>query len=845
MNFSKYTIKNTEEVFDDLKAPRNGLSEKESKERLKEYGFNENKTKEEGLFDVFLRQFKSPFIYLLFAASVIAFLIGERIDGFLILSFVFINVFLGFFQEAKAQRVVSLLKKYLPSTARVLRNEKEKIVDKRFLVPGDIIFLEPGNIIPADLRVIKLQNFLVDESILTGEPFPVGKIKEALSKETKEIFEAKNILFAGASVVSGEAEGVVIGTGKNTILGEITKLAAGITRETVYEKNLFKLSQTILKIVAVTIVFVFLANLIIKGTANSFDFLIFCIALIVSIIPEALPLVVTFSLSGGALSLAKEKVIVRRLSAVEGLGDIQVLCTDKTGTLTENKLKLENIFSQDEEKCLLYGLLSSSYIEEEINSALNPFDFALFEKANRKIRNSLKNFRVISETPFETSRLRNSTFLEDRDKNLILIVRGAPEVILGLSSTIEGNQSRKIIEKEAEEQGRAGKRTLAVGFRKLAKQDFSEGDEKKLNFLGYFSFSDPLKKTAKDAIRLSRKLNIDVKILTGDSKEVAGQVAKEVGLIEDANKVILGKTLDSLPEDDFEKACEEFSAFARISPQIKYRIIKALQKKYEVGFLGEGINDVPALKIANLAIAVKGASDISKEVSDIVLLKKDLKVIINGIKQGRRIFSNINKYIKCTLASNFGNFYSIALISLMIPFLPMLPTQVLLVNLLSDFPLIVIASDNVDVEELKRPKFYLLNKLFLLIILLALVSAIFDFIFFGIFHKVQPALLQTLWFIESILTEIALIFSIRTSQFFLKAKKPSFFLVAASFLVFLATIILPFTNFGKEAIHFVPPPLPSLLIVLSLIITYFAVSETVKLAYFRYWKIKNQIPCER
>jgi len=841
MNFSKYTIKNTREVFDDLKTSKRGLSEKESRKRLKDYGFNEVKTKEVGLFDIFLRQFKSPFVYLLFIASVIALSIGERTDGFLILFFVFINVFLGFFQEAKSQRAVFLLKKYLPSRVRVLREGKEKTIDKRFLVPGDVVLFEPGNIIPADLRITKLQNFLVDESVLTGEAFPIRKITEPFSKEKKEIFEAENILFAGTSVISGEAEGVVIGTGKKTVLGEITKLAAGITRESIYEKNLFKLSQTILKIVVITIVFIFLANLIIKGTASFFDFLIFSIALIVSIIPEALPLVVTFSLSGGALNLAKEKVIVRRLSAVEGLGDIEVLCTDKTGTLTENKLKLENIYSQDKEKCLLYGLLSSSYIEEEIESALNPFDFALFEKAPKKIRDFLKTFRVISEIPFDTLRLRNSTLLEDKDKNLILVVKGAPETILKISSKIEGNQNREIVKKEIEKQGKLGKRTLAIAFKSFSKKGFSEKDEKGLNFLGYFSFSDPLKKTAKDAIRLSRKLNINIKILTGDSREVTGQVAKEIGLIEDPSKVILGKTLDSLPEDDFVKACEEFSVFARVSPQTKYKIVKTLQKKYEVGFLGEGINDVPALKVANLAIAVKGAADVSREVSDIVLLKKDLKVIVNGIKQGRNIFSNINKYIKCTLASNFGNFYSIALISLMIPFLPMLPTQILLVNLLSDFPLISVVSDKVDVEELKKPKFYLLNKVFLLIILLGFISFVFDFIFFGIFHKVQPALLQTLWFIESVLTEIVLIFSIRTSHFFLKARKPSFLLMAISFFTFLITIILPFTNFGKETLHFVSPPLPALLIVLSLIIGYFITSEMVKLVYFRRWRIKNQI----
>jgi Mg2+-importing ATPase len=839
MSFSEYTNKSIQDVFETLKTSKNGLSEKEAENRLKLYGLNEIKGRETGLFDVFLRQFKSPFFYLLFIATITAFLIGEKLNGFLILFFVFINVLLGFFQEARAEKAVLLLKKYIPSKTRILRDGKEKIIDKNLLVPGDIVLLEPGNIIPADLRALKVENFLVDESVLSGESVPVSKITQVLSKKTKEIFEAKNILFAGTSVISGETEGIVIGTGKKTIIGEITKLVSGISRESVYEKELIRFSRIILRIVVTTIVFVFLANLIIKGTANFSNFLIFSIALIVSIIPEALPLVVTFSLSQGALRMAKEKVVVKRLSAVEDLGDIEILCTDKTGTLTENKLSLEKISAVDEKKCLLYGLLASPYIKEEIESVPSPFDFALFKKATHEIHRSLKKFKEILETPFDPFRLRNTSLLEDENGNLILIVKGAPETILKLSSKFEGNLNREDIKKEMEKEGREGKRVLAIGYKIVSKKEISEEkEEKDLIFLGYFSFLDPLKKTAKEAIRLTKKSGLAIKILTGDSKEVAGFVTKEIGLIEDPQKVILGETLDSLSKDDFEKSCQEFSVFARVSPQTKYKIVAALQKKYEVGFLGEGINDAPALKVANLAIAVEGAADISREASDIILLKKDLKIIVDGILQGRNIFSNINKYIKCTLSSNFGNFYSIALISLAIPFLPMLPVQILLVNLLSDFPLISVASDKVDIEELRKPKFYQLNKLILLIILLALTSTIFDFIFFGIFHRVGAALLQTLWFIESILTEIFLIFSIRTMHFFLKTKAPSFPLITISIFTILTTILLPFTNFGKNTFQFVSPPIPSLIVVLSLVISYFLISETVKLLYFRYRKFK-------
>jgi Mg2+-importing ATPase len=824
MKFSECTAKNIEEVFRELKTSEGGLSEGEAANRLKFYGFNEIKAKEVGLINIFWRQFKSPFFYLLFIASLIAFLIGEKIDGGLILVFVVINVFLGFFQEAKAQKAVLFLKRYLPSKVLVKREGKEKLIEKRELVPGDIVLLKSGNIVPADLRVIKTKNLLADESILTGESVSVSKISQVMEKETKEIFEAKNILFSGSSVISGEAEGVVIATGKETVFGEITKLVSKIEKESVYERDLMRFARLILRIVVLTIVFIFLANLAIKGSENLLEFLIFCVALIVSILPEALPIVVTFAFSQGALKLAKEKVLVKRLSAVEDLGDIEILCTDKTGTLTENKLSLEKISALDKEKCLKYGLFSSTK---------SPLDLALLQFANQNIRQSLKKIKAISEIPFDSFRMRNSVLIENEDKKRVLIVKGAPEIILKLCSNFEGKVE---IQKEIEKEGREGKRTLAVAFKEFEKAEFSENDEKDLTFLGYFSFKDPLKKTAKSAIQLAKKLGVQVKILTGDSSEVAGQIGKEIGLIDDPQKVILGERLECLPEDDFKKACQEFSIFARVSPTTKYKIVKTLEENYEVGFLGEGVNDAPALKAAHLAVAVTGAAEVAREASDVILLKRDLKVIIEGIRQGRNIFANINKYIKCTLSSNFGNFYSIALISLLIPFLPMLPTQILLVNLLSDFPLIAVATDKVDVEELRKPKLYQLNKFILLILLLALTSTVFDFIFFGIFHKADPSLLRTLWFIESILTEIVLIFSIRTFHFFARAKLPSIPLMIIAFFTFLITIFLPFTNFGKEMFHFVSPSISSLLIVLSLIVSYFIVSELVKLIYFQHWQ---------
>ena len=840
MKFSEYTTKDQSTVLNLLASSENGLSDVEAKERIKKYGFNEVKIKETTLFDVFLRQFKSPFFYLLTISGILAFFIGEKVDCIVIFMFILINIFLGFFQEGRAHHTISLLRKYFPERIRVLRDGVEKLIDKKFLVPGDIALLEIGTIVPADIRILKTQNLLIDESVLSGESAPVVKISSPLSEEAKEIFEARNIVFNGTSVVSGKAEGIVIGTGRNSFFGEIMNVVSGIKRESAYEKELLSFSQLILKIVIAAIMFIFIGRLLIKGTSNIFDFVIFSVALIVSIIPEALPIIVTFAMSEGALKMAKENVVVKRLSAIEDLGNIEILCSDKTGTLTENKLKLEKVYAKDRNKFLLYSLLTSSFTKEEINTSLSPFDIALFEQASDEIKQSIKGFREISDIPFDSHRLRNSALLENSNGELVLTVKGAPEVILGLCSDVEIGLSKEEVSQMIRTEGLKGRRTLGVAYKKTTQRSYSETDERDFSFIGFSSFIDPIKPSAKESIRLAQKLGVKIKILTGDSKEVAGSVAEEVGLIKNLEEVVMGKEIDSLPEEEFDKKCEDYSVFARVSPETKLKIIKSLQKKFEVGFLGEGINDTPALQAANVGIVVKEAADVPRESADIILLEKNLKVLVDGIKQGRTMFSNINKYIRCALASNFGNFYSIAVISLFIDFLPMLPIQILLGNLLSDFPLISIATDHVDVEELKKPKFYKINQSVWIIICLALVSTVFDFIFFGIFFKSQPAVMQTLWFIESILTEIALIFIIRSRHFFLKAKRPS--LPLLFFTIFDAAIItlLPFSKFGQDFFHFITPPIQSLLLVFFLVFNYFIVSEIVKLMYFRFAKAEQR-----
>lgn len=834
MAFVQYTNKSSEEILKILKTPTGGLSEKEVDLRQRATGFNEIKSKSVNAFKIFARQLKSPFSYLLFSAAVISFFVGEKIDFIVISCSVGANILISFFQEYRAEKAIYLLRRFVSQNVKVLRRGKEEIIDKKDVVPGDIIFIEVGDIIPADLRIIKVDNFLVDESALTGESVPVSKISEALKIETGEIYKAKNMLFYGTTVVSGKAQGVVVNTGKNTTFGEISAIVSSSYKQSTYEKSIIYFSKLMLKIVLVTIILLFATNIVIKGYGVFLELLLFSVALIVSILPEGLPAVVSFSLAKGSLDMAKRHVVVRRLSAVEDLGNIEILCTDKTGTLTDNKLSLQKIVSSNKRKCLLYGLLSSD-LNDHKQSILNPFDLALFEKSSEDFWHEFKKYELLYEFPFDSYRMRSSFVVKDKTGNKFLIVKGAPETLIDLCSNCD-KAVKKEIKEDAKKEGEEGKRVLAIAYKKIEKDMVKIDDEKRLSFLGYFVFEDSLKSSTEEAVRLAKKLGVTIKIITGDSKEVAGYVAKKIKLITSAKDVVSAEDLNKMSADEFDVACIENHVFARTSPELKYKIVKSLQKRYDVGFLGEGINDAPALGIANVAIVVQSASDVSREISDVVLLKKDLKVIVEGIKYGRNIYSNINKYIKCMLASNTGNFYSIAVISLFINYLPMLPVQILLGNLLSDFPLVSVATDSVDVEELKKPKTYQLSVVLPLIIALALVSTTFDFLFFYLFFQQPPGVIQTLWFIESILSELLLIFIIRTALPFWKARRPSTLLVALAVIDAIVILVLPFTKIGQELFRFVTPPILPLFIVFGLLVGYAIISEAIKLTYFRYRK---------
>ncbi len=828
-----------EDVFDVLSIFKSdadkGLSSDDAKNRLKVGGKNNIASTDLKWWKIFLNQFKSPFIYLLLVAALLSFVFEQQIEGAMILLFVIINTILGFSQEYRSENTVKLLKKYIKTQTRVVRDGQNSFVNSEDLVEGDIVILETGDKISADLRIIESYDLRVDESVLTGESILSSKYGEVILGDNLDYFSAHNLCFSGTSVAGGKAKAVVIAVGKNTFLGGVAKLTSQVKKSSDFERGISKFSSFILKLVLVTLVFVFLFNAIFKDGLDFLELTIFSIALAISVIPQALPLVMTFSFSRGAMNLAKHKVVVKRLSSVEDLGNIDILCSDKTGTLTENKLTVLDFYDSlaPVKKTLLYASLAMARMDNKRES----FDIALFEKMDPGDRELFSEHELILDTPFDPGRRKNNALVK-REDSLDFIVRGAPESIFDSCSNLDKNKLASIREWIVD-QGLLGRRVLAV-----AKKDVKEvllddlkndltSFERDLEFLGMISFADPVKESVKNAVKGAKELNVDLKIITGDSSEVAGLVALEIGLIDDPKKVFLGKDLAGLSSDELKKIVQDYNVFARVLPEQKFEIIKALQESFSVGYLGDGINDAPALKVAGVSLVVQNASDIAREASDIVLLENDLNVIIQGIKEGRRIFANSSKYIKATLAANFGNFYAVAIASLIVDFLPMLPLQILLLNLLSDFPMIAIATDNVDEEELLSPKKYKVNDIIIIAIILGIVSSVFDFTYFALFFRISPEVLQTNWFIASIITELAFLFSIRTKKPMFKGRRPSLWVVSLTFLAAVITVIIPYTGLGQELFGFMRPSLNHLLTIFGVAIVYLACSEIVKLMFYK------------
>ncbi|MBI2775048.1 cation-transporting P-type ATPase [Candidatus Dependentiae bacterium] len=814
-----------------------GLRTSQIKQRQQQYGQNYIQEHDRNALHIILGQLKSPFFYLLAIVALIALAVQEWYDGIVILLFITINVVVGFYQEYHAEHQLSLLKKYLVHRERVIRDGKEFEVSSDQMVPGDIVLLFPGDRVPADIRLIMAENVQVDESVLTGESLPVSKRAEILKGPINQPTQAENILFTGTLITSGKAVGVVFATGSSTQMGELVYLTIATMRESSFAKKVGRLGNIIIILVLTTLICVFAVNVLLKaGRVNIFDLFIFSLALAITVIPEALPVVVTFSLSQGVSRLAKKKVVVKRLSAIEDLGSVQLICTDKTGTLTENSLTMVGVYARDEKQLLWSALLAAENTYDAIAYATKGFDHVLWNAVGPETK-KLTEYKKIGEIPFDPQTKRNMVVVQ-HGTDTEIIERGMVDEIISHCAIPDKEWLKSFLEWSGHE-GLLGRRVLAVARKTAEKNITSLRDipENNFEFLGGISFADPIKNTAHEAVDKAQKLGIQIKVLSGDIKEVVGAVCQQIGLISDATEVITGPELINKSPEEKHALCFKYNAFARVLPEQKLEIIKILQTRYEVGYMGDGINDGPALKIADVSVAVQDAVDSARDAADVILLKKSLLVIVNGVEEGRIIFANTFKYIKTALSTNFGNFYSLAIATLLIDYLPMLPMQLLILNVMSDLPMIAISTDAVDPKQIQKPVSYQTGDILAPIVILSMVSTVFDLIYFSIFKRYEQSVLQTGWFCLSILTELLFIFSIRTEGPFYRAHRPSSILVALVLFSGTITLALPFIPLTRRLLLFTKLEPYHFFIIIILSIIYFITTDIVKCAY--YWKRSN------
>ncbi len=842
----KYWALTPAEVLAQFESSERGLNEEQAKNYLYQYGRNEiGKDTSKKRFQIFVSQFKNPLVVLLIVTSLISGFLDELINASIILTIIMVNAILGFYQEYKSEKALEKLRNLITYNSIVLRENEKKKTDTKELVPGDIVFLQTGDIVPADMRVIDLNDLSIDQSTLTGESYAVRKISETISVKDPSLDEMKNIVFMGTTVINGTSTNIVISTGKNTYLGRTAQLLKKIKKDSEFQKAMKKFSNLLIIIVLISVVLIFLFNFIF--IKNIIYLLLFAVALSVGMVPEALPIVVTIALSNGALLLAKEKAVVKRLVSVEDFGNIDVICTDKTGTLTENKLTLEkyfNINGDPDERILLYSLLCNSIkSKDEIG---NPLDRAIWNSArflNFDIQ-KLEAYHLLKEIPFNSTRKKLSTIVQFENK-ILLISKGAPEKIIEASrwmlneskfSAIDQNLALKMYD----EYGSRGYRVIAIAFKELSmNNDYLTVDEEGLIFLGYLAFIDPPKASAIAAIEMCRELGIEIKILTGDGPLISKEIAHQIGLHIQDSEIILGHELDQLSDIELENLIQSIIIVSRATPEHKYRVVKALRKINRItACIGDGVNDAPALKEADVGIAVDEGSDIAKEAADIILLEKDLKVITDGIVQGRKTFSNIVKYLIYTISGNFGDLYTIGGASIALGFLPLYPAQILLANFLTDAPTLAISTDTVDKESLIRPRRWHLGNLFKLSGILGFVSSLFDILMIILlinFLQVDELSFRTALFLEIVLSEIVVFFMIRTERFFLRSTKPSTTLLMAALISGVTTFLLIYLPisvlFSFSSLNY-----SIALLVILIVLGYSFATELVKLTYFRILK---------
>jgi P-type Mg2+ transporter len=840
--------KDEEDLFQFLRTAPGGLTQSEAEERTRTNGPNEvAPERRQGGVMRLLKIIRNPLVILLGALSTISFATGDARAGTVMAGMVALSVALRFWQEARADAAAAKLKAMIHVTATVFRDGNAKEMPLRDLVEGDIIKLSAGDMIPGDVRVISSKDLFVSQGTLTGESLPVEKFHDPESKAVTSPTELKNICFMGTSVQSGAATAVVVVTGLRTYLGSMADSITAEAPPTSFDRGLSRFTWLMIRFMAVMVPLVFFINGFSKHDWKSAFF--FAMAVAVGLTPEMLPMIVSVCLSKGAIALSRKRVIVKRLNAIQNFGGMDVLCTDKTGTLTEDRVVLQrhcNVAGEETDEVLFDGYLIS-YFQTGLKNLL---DRAILDSSEFRQQALVEKYKKLDEVPFDFTRRMMSVLVQNPEGKAILLTKGAPEEVFRQCSHFELNGKLSPMDperisglrQEYECLSNDGFRVLAVATKELVgKGSCAKEDERDLVLRGYVAFLDPPKKSAAQAIEALHNHGVRVKILTGDNQLISRKVCGDVGL--SADPMLLGENVEKMSDEELGKAAEMATLFARLSPADKQRIVRVLRGNgHVVGFMGDGINDAPALRAADIGISVDTATDIAKESADLILLEKDLMVLEGGVIEGRKVFANIIKYIRMGASSNFGNMFSVLGASAFLPYIPLAPIQVLTNNLLYDFSQVPIPTDDVDEEQVARPRPWNIQDIRRFILYIGPISSIFDyttfFVMLYLFKCWDPSrapVFQTGWFVESLMTQTLIIHVIRTNKIPFLQSRASLPLTMTTLAIMALGAWLPYSPIASSLglVHLPSMYWPILMVTL---LSYMGLTQAIK-----FWLLKRSL----
>ena len=847
--FESYKLISTKDKNEILKeyntTDDSGLNSKQVEELLEKNGQNVVvKRENKGPLSFLVKSFNDKFIYILIVLAIIDFVLADKLGAFIIIGIAIVSALIKFVQEYSTYRFNKKLEQNIFTTTTVLRNKKAKEIRIENVVIGDIIELNAGAIIPADVRIIESKDLFLNQSVFTGESVLVEKTTE--SREAKEIFSINNICLMGSSVVSGSAKAVVVETGFNTYLGRMSKNLNNKKEKTNFEKGMDGITKLLIRYMIVVSIFVFVIYAFIRH--DYIEALLFALSVAVGITPSMLPMIVNVNLTKGTKTLAKKKTLVKNSESIQNLGAIDVLCTDKTGTLTKNKITLQkyiNVMGEEDLDILKYAFVNSYYG----TGIKNLVDRAVIAYGNEhKIRDVLNEYTKVDEIPFDYTRKRMSVVVK-YENDYKMITKGAIEEILKCCKNVKykdqiielDEKLIKQIEVNANNLSNVGMQVIALAEKKEypGAENFNSESETEMTFVGYVAFLDPPKKGVKETIIKLKKAGVKTKILTGDNAYATKNICNIVGLRSD--NIIIGSQLDEMSDEELKEKIEEVDVFARLNPMQKERVVKLYKENgHVVGYMGDGVNDAPSLQVSDVGICVDSATAIAKEASDIILLKKSLDVIYDGVMEGRKVYGNIIKYMKMALSSDFGDVFSIVISSIFLPFLPLLPIQMLIQDFLYDISQVAIPYDDVDKEFLEKPKKWDTSGLGRFMKVMGITSSVIDVLaflgfwfLFGYNCEAKQSWFQTAWFVECLISETMIIHYIRTSKIPFVESRPNKLLLISTIMTIVGTIVTPIILHSVASFNFVILPLKYYAFVLVLLVVYTVLVQIVKKRYIK------------